>query len=98
MTFIDTWLLLGREALRLQGLYFADGLLANFTEKFLLNLAGNAFSAPVCGACMLSLLCMDSLINSRRFAACSTRRVARPFAARDMEVDVESSSDDDGLN
>ena len=77
------WLLLGRETLRLQGLWFPEELLATFTDKFLRDLAGNAFASPVCCACALALMVLDSFICAGNFpsARAQLRRVARPFAA-----------------
>ena len=55
---------IGREALRFQGICMPDDLCDKFDERFLHDLAGNAFSTTTCSAAVLtSLLVLAGLWN-----------------------------------
>jgi len=86
--------MLGREALRFQGICLPDSHLDQFTEALMLDLAGNAFNTPSCAACMLTLLWTFAVLtnNTQAEPVQIPRADFKKRSATSMDADTGKTS------
>ena len=65
-------MLLGVEALRLQGLYFDPVEIGVFSNELLQDLAGNAFTTTICSAFILSVISAQLTVGAAPSAVAET--------------------------
>ena len=89
--------IIGLEALSLQGLPIEKLLLTRETEDQLANLAGNAMTSTVVGACMVAALVVaQPLFADERKRLAKAKRKAALMGEEVMEVDAEDEGEELG--